>query len=88
MAHTEEDLKYLLSRVKTFSEEYEPYLCAKKTKNLTTSGMHAFRFAGEDIEVVENFTFLGANVEKDGAYGVEMTLDTRVGGNGNLEQDM
>ena len=34
--------------------------------------MQAFRFTGEDIKVVESFTFLGEKIEKDGACGVKI----------------
>ena len=67
MAGTDAELKDLSIAVKDSSKKYGLTLNMKKTKVMTTAkDTNTFELAGEDIEVVDSFTFLGSNIERGG----------------------
>ena len=60
------DLTDILTKVKAASSKYGLHLNVKKTKLMTTTGLKSFELDGEEIEVVNNFVFLGACVKEGG----------------------
>lgn len=66
LAENEEDLRKLLSKVKTESLNFGLRLNIKKTKIMTSGNMTDFVFDNEKIEVVKSFVFLGSRLDDDG----------------------
>jgi len=63
IADTKEGLVELLSAVKQESEKYGLHLNLKKTKVMTTGMMDVFRVGNAVVEQIENFTFLGTQID-------------------------
>jgi hypothetical protein len=66
MAETEEDLRSIILKIKEKSEQSGLLLNIKKTKIMSTTNLERFTLNDEEIEVVDNFTFLGVMIRKDG----------------------
>src|SRR6218665_1694218 len=64
MAGKREQLKFIIRKLKTESEKAEMYFNIKKT--MITESWKSFEVDGEEIEVVADFSFLGALVECEG----------------------
>jgi hypothetical protein len=79
LAENEEDMREMLRRVKRESEKMDLKLNVKKTKVMcnTGGGEGVFTLDGEEIELVNNYTFLGTTVEIQGQCSTE--IKRRVG---------
>ena len=64
MAVEKEQLKVIIRKLKTGSEKAGMYFNIRKTK--TTESWRSFEVDGEEIEVADDFFFLGALVECEG----------------------
>lgn len=67
LAGNEEDLKYLLTKIKDCSQQYELHLNVKKTKILTNGPINNVTINGEEIEVVNDFILLGSTFNVKGS---------------------
>ena len=65
MAETEEELKSLLMRVKEESEKAGLKLNLQKTKIIASSPITSWQIAGETMETVTDFIFLGSQITAD-----------------------
>jgi hypothetical protein len=74
LSETEDGLKHLIARIKEESEEFGLFLNVKKTKIMTTAGNGKIRITidNEDIECVDEFIFLGCQINKSGENGLEI----------------
>ena len=72
LAETADDLKHLLTKVKTESETAGLKLNMKKTFVMTNSEMKEFHIDNEQVEIVEEFIFLGSIVNNDGQCSNEI----------------
>ena len=80
LAQTEEGLKMLLTRVKEESEKSGLRLNPKKMKVMVTLGeLGEFRTAGKTFEVVENFTFPSARIDRDRGCTSDITRRIAMG---------
>ena len=66
MAESEEELKSLLMRVKEESEKAGLKLNLQKTKIIASSPITSWQIAGETMETVTAFIFLGSKITADG----------------------
>ena len=72
MADSEEELKRLLMKVKEKSEKAGLILNIQKTKIMASSPITSWQIAGEALEIVTNFIFLGYKITADGAHSHEI----------------
>ena len=66
MAESEEELKYLLMKVKEESEKVGLELKIQKTKIMASSPITSWQIDGETVETVRDFIFLGSKITADG----------------------
>ena len=66
MAESEEELKSLLMKVKEESENVGLKLNIQKTKIMSSSPITSWQIAGETVEIVTDFVFLGSKITADG----------------------
>ena len=66
MAESEEELKSLLMKVKEESEKVGLKLNIQKTKIMSSSPITSWQIAGETVEIVTDFVFLGSKITADG----------------------
>ena len=66
MAESEEELKYLLMRVKEESEKVGLKLNIQKTKIMASEPITSWEIDGEIVETVAHFIFLGSKITVDG----------------------
>ena len=66
MAESEEELKSLLMKVKEKSEEVGLKLNIQKTKIMASGHITSWQIAGETVETVADFIFLGSKITADG----------------------
>ena len=62
MAESEEELKSLLMKVKTESEEVGLKLNIQKTKTMASGPITSWQIDGETVETVTDFIFLGSKI--------------------------
>ena len=72
MAESEEELKSLLMKVKEESEKFALKLNIQKTKIMASNPITSWQIAGETMETVTNFIFLGSKITADGDCGHEI----------------
>ena len=66
MAESEEELKSLLMKVKEESEKVGLKLSIQKTKIMASGPITSWEIAGETVETVSDFTFVGSKITVDG----------------------
>ena len=66
MAESEEELKSLLMKVKEESEKVGSELNIQKTKIMASGPITSWQIAGETVETVSDFIFLGSKITADG----------------------
>ena len=66
MAESEEELKSLLKKVKVESEKVGLKLNIQKTKIMVSSTITSWEIAGDTVETVSDFIFLGSKITADG----------------------
>ena len=66
MAESEEELKSLLMKVKEKSEIVGLKLNIWKTKIMSSGPITSWEIAGETVETVSDFIFLGSKITADG----------------------
>ena len=66
MAESEEELKSLLMKVKVESEKVGLKLNIQKTKIMVSGPITSWEIAGETVETVSDFIFLGSKITADG----------------------
>ena len=66
MAESEEDLKSLLTKVKKESEKTGLKFNIQKTKIIASGPITSWQIAGEIVETVRDFIFLGSKITADG----------------------
>ena len=66
MAESEEELKSLLMKVKEEREKVGLKLNIQKTKIMASSPITSWEIAGETVETVSDFIFLGSRITADG----------------------
>ena len=66
MAESEEELNRLLMKVKEESEKGGLKLNIQKTKIMASDPITSWLIAGETVETVADFTFLGSKIPADG----------------------
>ena len=66
MAESEEELKSLLIKVKEESEKAGLKLNIQKTKIMASGLITSWEIAGETVETVSDFIFLGSKITADG----------------------
>ena len=66
MAESEEELKSLLMKVKEESEKAGLKLNIQKTKIMASGLITSWEIAGETVETVSDFIFLGSKITADG----------------------
>ena len=79
MAESEEELKSLLMKVKEESEKAGLKLNIQKTKIMASSPITSWQIAGEALEIVTNFIFLGYKITADGAHSHEIKRHSPLG---------
>ena len=79
MAESEEDLKSLLMSVKEESEKAGLKLSIKKTKIMTSIAITSGQIAGENVEAVTDFLFLGSKITVDGDCSLEIKRRLHLG---------
>ena len=74
LAESEQELEYLIRRVKEESERMGLHLNIKKTKIMTTAdnGTAHIIIDNEKIESVQDFVFLGSKINRSGESGPEI----------------
>ena len=72
MAESEEELKSLLMKVKEESEIVGLKLNIWKTKNMASGPINSWEIAGETVETVSDFVFLGSKITADNDCSREM----------------
>lgn len=77
VATGDERIRQLIRNVKTESEKFGLYLNVGKTKIMTTANIESFIIDGCNIEVVNNFNFLGSTIERTG--GCTKEIGRRIG---------
>ena len=65
MAESQEDLKFLLMRVKEESEKAGLKLNNKETKMVASSPITSWQIEGENVETMTDFIFLGSKITVD-----------------------
>ena len=68
MAEREEELKSIFKKVKEESEKVGLKLNIQKTKIMVSSPITSWQIAGETMETVRDFIFLGSKITADGDY--------------------
>ena len=66
MAESKAELKSLLMKVKEESEKVGLKLNIQKTKIMSSSPITSWQIAGETVEIVTDFVFLGSKITADG----------------------
>ena len=66
MAESEEELKSLLKKVKEESEKVGLKFNIQKTKIMASGPITSWQIAGETVETVADFIFLGSKITADG----------------------
>ena len=66
MAESEEELKSLLMKVKEESEKVGLKLNIQKTKIMASGPITSWQIAGETVQTVAEFIFLGSKIIADG----------------------
>ena len=66
MAESEEELKILLMKLKEESENIGLKLNIQKTKIMTSGPITSWQIAGETVETIADFIFLGSKITADG----------------------
>ena len=66
MAESEEELKYLLMKVKEESEKVGIKLNIQKTKIMASGPITSWEIDGETVESVSDFIFGGSKITSDG----------------------
>ena len=66
MEESKEELKSLLRKVKDESEKAGLKLNIQKTKFMVSSPITSLQIAGETMETVTDFIFLGSKITEDG----------------------
>ena len=66
MAESEEELKYLLMKLKDESEKAGLKLNIQKTKIMASSPITSWQIDGKTMETVTDFIFLGSKITADG----------------------
>ena len=76
MAESEEKLRSLLMKVKEESEKVDLKLNIQKTKIMASSPITSWQIAGETMEIVTDFIFLGSKITGDGdcSHGIKRHL--------------
>ena len=74
MAESEEELKSLLMKVKEGSEKVGLKLNIQKTKIMASGTITSWQIAGETVEIVSDFIFLGSKITADGDYSHEIKV--------------
>ena len=72
MAESEEELKYLLMRVKEENEKAGLKLNIKKTKIIASGPIISGQIDEEKVETVAAFIFLGSQITEDGNCSLEI----------------
>ena len=67
LANNEEEIKAILTRVKSASETAGLFLNISKTKILTTGAVGKIEVSGVELEVVDQYQFLGVLITSDGS---------------------
>ena len=68
MAEREEELQSIFKKVKEESEKVGLKLNIQKTKIMVSSPITSWQIAGETMETVRDFIFLGSKITADGDY--------------------
>ena len=66
MAESEEELKSLLLKMKEESDKASLKLNIQKTKNMALDSITSWQVAGEKVERMSHFIFLGSEITVDG----------------------
>ena len=66
MAESEEEIKSLLMKVREESEKVGLKLNIQKTKIMASGPITSWQIAGETVEIVADFIFLGSKITADG----------------------
>ena len=74
MAQSEEKLKSFLMKVKEESEKAGLKLNIQKTKTMACGPIISWQIAGETVETVSDFIFLGSKITADGDYSHEIKV--------------
>ena len=72
MAESEEELKSLLMKVKVESKKVGLKLNMQKTKIMASGHTTSWQIAGETVETVSDFIFLGSKITTDGDCSQEI----------------
>ena len=72
MAESKEELESLLMKVKEESEKVGLKLKIPKTKIIASGPITSWEIAGETVETVSDFIFLGSKITADGDCSHEM----------------
>ena len=72
MAESEEELKYLLMKVKEESGKVGLKLNIQKTKIMSSSPITSWQIGGEAVETVADFIFLGSKITADGDAAMKL----------------
>ena len=79
MAESKEELKSLLMKVKEESEKAGLKLNLQKTKIIASSPITSWQIAGETMETVTDFIFLGSKITADGDCSHEIKISLLLG---------
>ena len=72
MAHSEEELKSLLMKVKKESEKVGLKLSIQKTKIMASGPISSWEIDGETVETVADFIFGGSKITADGDVAMKL----------------
>ncbi|MBJ5103558.1 hypothetical protein JGF61_23385, partial [Salmonella enterica subsp. enterica serovar Agona] len=74
LSEIRDGLKHLIQKIKEASEKFGLFLYIKNTKLMTTArnGNDRITVDGEEIECVQEFTFLGSQIDRSGECGPEI----------------
>ena len=72
MAESEEELKYLLMKVKEESEKVGLKLNIQKNRVMASGPITSWQIDGETVETVADFIFLGSKITEDGDCSQEI----------------
>ena len=72
MAENEEELKSLLMKMKEESEKVGLKLSIYKTKIMASGPITSLKIAGETVETVADFIFIGSQITADGDCSLEI----------------
>ena len=79
MAESKEELKSLLMKVKEESEKVVLKLNIQKTKIMTSGPITSWQIAGETVETMADFIFLGSKITADGDCSHEIKRRSLLG---------